>query len=384
MYIYEESFSSKTGVAVIMTEELLSLIRRLKSDRQLDSFDEAATKQVVILRILSLLGWDTYNIEEVEPEHLISGTKVDYLLKHANKPKVFIEAKRVAEPLEKHQEQLLQYSFKEGVNLAVLTNGITWWFYLPLNPGSWEQRKFYSIDIYDQESEEIAVRLIDYLSKDNVASGKAVDNAQALYRTRQKEYDISKTLPKAWHKVVTDPDPVLVNLIADNTEKICGFRPDSLVVKNFISTYIPLGIEDLSRAKVRPPAEAIKVSGKKPGGKTPEDVLRNATPALKDLFFLLRQEIFKLGDNVRQEVGGWYIDYRKTSTFTTITPQTKKNLLLIYIKMGDKIIDDPQKWTSPIPDSWGYGKLNTKFEVSQPNQVDYAIQLIKQAYDFVP
>jgi len=384
MYIYEEYFSSKIGMALIMTEELLSLIGRLKSDRRLDSFDEAATKQVVILPILSLLGWDIFNIEEVEPEHPISGIKVDYLLKHANRPKVFIEAKRVVEPLQKHQEQLLQYSFKEGVNLAVLTNGITWWFYLPLNAGSWEQRKFYSIDIYDQEPEEIVARLIEYLSKDNVASGKAVDNAQTLYGTRQKEYDISKTLPKAWHKVVTDPDPVLMNLIADNTEKICGFRPDSLVVKNFISTYIRLDIEDLSRPKVRSPAEAIKVSGKKPGGKTPEYVLRNATPGLKDLFFLLRQEILKLGDNVRQEVREWYIDYRKTSNFATINPQTKKNLLLIYIKMGDKIIDDPQKWTSSIPDSWGYGKLNTKFEISQTNQAEYAMQLIKQAYEFVP
>lgn len=111
--------------------------------------------------------------------------------------------------------------------------------------------------------------MIDYLSKDNVASGKAIDNAQALYGTRQKEYEISKTLPKAWHKMVTDPDPVLVNLIADNTEKICGFRPDSLVVKNFISSYIPVDIEDLSRPKARPPEEAKKVTEKNRGKRRP-------------------------------------------------------------------------------------------------------------------
>ena len=184
--------------------------------------------------------------------------------------------------------------------------------------------------------------------------------------------------------MVTDSDPVLMNLIADNTEKICGFRPDSLVVKNFISSYIRVDIEDLPRPKVRASEEAKRVTEKKPGKKTLEDVLRNATPRLKDLFFLLRQEILKLGDNVRQEVGGWYIDYRKTSTFASITPQTKKNQLLIYIKMGDKRIDDPPKWTSPVPNSWGYGKLNTKFEISQPSQVEYAMRLIKQAYDFVP
>lgn len=367
-----------------MTEEFLSLVRRLKSDRRLDSYDEAATKQTIILRILSLLGWDIYNIEEVEPEHLISGTRIDYLLKCANRPKVFIEAKRVGEQLDKHQEQLLQYSFKEGVNLSILTNGVTWWFYLPLGEGSWEQRKFYSVDIHDQTPEEIVAKLTDYLLKDNVASGKAIENAQALYGTRQKEYEISEALPKAWRKIVTEPDPALMNLIADNTERICGFRPSSLVVENFISSYVPEDTEDLSMLKIKPPEGVKKAAEKKAEKRTPEDVLKNATPDLKNLFFLLRKEILKLGDNVRQEVGKWYIDYRKTSTFVTINPQTKKKQLLIYIKMGDKKLHDPEKWTSQIPDSWGYGKLNKRLEISEAPQIEYAMKLIKQAYDYVP
>lgn len=367
-----------------MIQDLLLLIKRLKLDNRLNSYDEAATKQIIILRILSLLGWDIYNIEEVEPEHLIAGTKVDYLLKCANRPKVFIEAKRVGEILDKHQEQLLQYSFKEGVDLAILTNGITWWFYLPLGAGSWEQRKFYSVDIHDQPPEEIVKSLNDYLLKDNVTSGKAVDNAQALYNTRKKEYEISKNLPKAWNKIVTEPNPILLNLIADNTEKICGFRPDNRVVSNFISSYVPVGVEDLPIIEFKPPSELKQVAEKKSARKTPEDVVKNATPALKNLFRLIRKEILSLGDNVRQEVGGWYIDYRKTSTFATVTPQTKKNLLLIYIKMGDKRINDPEKWTSSIPESYGYGKLNTKFEINQASQIEYAMKLIKQAYDYVP
>jgi len=41
-----------------MNEELLRLIHDFKKDRRLLSFDEAATKQAVILRILKALGWD--------------------------------------------------------------------------------------------------------------------------------------------------------------------------------------------------------------------------------------------------------------------------------------------------------------------------------------
>jgi len=87
---------------------------------------------------------------------------------------------------------------------------------------------------------------------------------------------------------------------------------------------------------------------------------------------------------VREKVGGWYCDYRKSSTFVTITPQSKKNQLSIYIKMGDKILDDPQNWATPISPSWGYGKLNTKFEIDSMDQLSYATRLIKQAYEYVP
>jgi hypothetical protein len=51
------------------------------------------------------------------------------------------------------------------VGLAILTNGISWYFYLPLQEGSYEQRNFYTIEIYDQESEEIVKKFEEFLSK---------------------------------------------------------------------------------------------------------------------------------------------------------------------------------------------------------------------------
>jgi len=67
-----------------MKEELLELIKKIQSDKQpLDSFDEAATKQAVILRILSYLDWNQFNIDEVHPEYSVSGRKVDYSLRYS-------------------------------------------------------------------------------------------------------------------------------------------------------------------------------------------------------------------------------------------------------------------------------------------------------------
>ena len=221
-----------------MEEKLLELIEKIQLDRRLISFDEAATKQAVILRILSCLGWDTFNIDEVHPEYFVGGKRVDYALIHNNYNKVFIEVKKVGEDLEKHQEQLLNYSFQEGVKLAVLTNGITWWFYLPLHEGSWEQRKFYTVEIYEQDVEEITLKFTDFLSNENVISGKAIDNAENIYKGRQKQYLIKETLPKAWNKIIEAPDETLIELIAETTEKLCGYKPEHTIVERFITSNI--------------------------------------------------------------------------------------------------------------------------------------------------
>ena len=232
MCLYIEEFK-----VIKMNEKLSKLIREIQKDRRLNSFDEAATKQAVILRILAYLGWDPFNVEDVCPEYSVGEKRVDYALRHNGHNKVFIEVKKVGEDLERHQEQLLNYSFQEGVKLAILTNGISWWFYLPLHEGSWEQRKFYTIEIYDQKPDDITQKFIDLLSRENVVSEQAVKNAEALYKSQQRQYLIRETLPKAWEKLITEPDEILVDLLAETTEKLCGYKPDSQTVERFLISF---------------------------------------------------------------------------------------------------------------------------------------------------
>jgi hypothetical protein len=252
-----------------MKEKIIPLIIQFKADRRLSKFDEAATKQIVVLRILSLLGWDTYDIDQVKPEHSVGGQRVDYALRCSNKNKVFLEVKKVGEDLEAHQEQLLNYSFKEGVKLAILTNGISWRFYLPLHEGSWEQRKFYTIELNDQDTDDIADRFISYLSKENVQSEKAIENAEAIYKSRQKEYVIKNTLPIAWNKLLSEPDELLIELIEETTEKLCGYKPANSVVEDFISLNV-LGKEELiiSRPEKERAKKHIQTLGKSYIGKS--------------------------------------------------------------------------------------------------------------------
>ena len=218
-----------------MKEELIKLIDSFKEDRRLYSFDEASTKQAVILRVLKVLGWDPFNVDEVYPEYSVGSKRVDYALRYNDKNKVFIEVKKVSENLEKYQEQLLSYSFQEGVKLAILTNGISWWFYLPLREGNWEQRKFYTIEVYDQPSSDIAKRFEEFLSRENVINDKAVENAESIYKNKQKQYIVRKTLPQAWEKIIAEPDEFLVELLVETTERMCGYKPNYEMVKQFLT-----------------------------------------------------------------------------------------------------------------------------------------------------
>ncbi len=217
-----------------MKENLIQAIKEIRSDNSLLILDEASIKSAIILRLLSLLGWNPFDINQVKPEYTVESKRVDFSLRINGTNKAFIEVKRPNESLEPHQEQLLGYSFREGVKIAILTNGVTWWFYLPLNEGSWEQRRFFTADFTEQLPESIAERFIALLSKDNIASGGAVKNAEDLYRSRQRKVVLREALPKAWHKLINDPDDLLVDLLIETTEKLSGFRPEIDDVEKFL------------------------------------------------------------------------------------------------------------------------------------------------------
>jgi len=220
-------------------DNLLELIRDLQKDKRLYTYDEASTKQAVILPILKFLGWNTHKIDEVTPEYSLRGKKVDYCLRHNGSNKIFLEVKKISEELEKHEEQLLMYCFQEGIKLAVLTNGINWWFYLPLQEGNWsEKRKFYAIEIYFQSPEEIGDKFVSFLSKDKVISGEAFNNAEKIYENKQKQNKIKEAIPRAWYELINESNEELIKLISETTEKISGYYPQIEEIEDFLGKYL--------------------------------------------------------------------------------------------------------------------------------------------------
>ena len=217
-----------------MSERLFDTLDSIRSDSGIASLDEATVRQVVVLRILNVLGWNTFDHREVTPEFGVGGGQVDYCLRIARQSKVFIEVKRGGENLYPHQDQLLRYSFERGVGLATLTNGLDWWFYLPLREGSWEERRFSAISITSADNDAVQAVFNNALSKNGVASGSAIEYAENLLDQQRRAILVNTTLPRAWQELIEEPDSLLVELLSETVERIAQVRPDASRVRDFI------------------------------------------------------------------------------------------------------------------------------------------------------
>lgn len=196
--------------------------------------NEAAVRQGIILRVLQSLSWPTYDTQVVAPEYPVEGRRVDFCLCHpANKPVVFIEVKQVGQS-DGGERQLFEYAFHKGVPTAILTDGQEWHFFLPAEQGDYGDRRVYKLDIVERDLDEAVTRLQRYLDYHAICSGEAMTAARADYQNVARERQIRASLPEAWRKLVDDEDELLVELVADRVESLCGYKPDPDTVATFL------------------------------------------------------------------------------------------------------------------------------------------------------
>jgi hypothetical protein len=215
-------------------DELVDFLSRVKrADVPLPA-DEAKTRQAIVLPILRRLGWDIENTAEVIPEYSTCSRNVDFCL-CCGKEKVFLEVKKPAEELDKHEEQLLRYLLLEAIDFAVLTNGRTWSFYLTGNGARPSPGKAYTLDLLREEPADAARVLGDLLAKENVHAGTALSAAELLLKGAEREEAVRLALPQAWEQVVARRDDLLVDLVNDAVEDLVGCRAEPRVVVEFLA-----------------------------------------------------------------------------------------------------------------------------------------------------
>jgi hypothetical protein len=299
-------------------KKLAEFIKRAQSDERFTAYDEAAIKQAVILKILSLLNWDPFDVDEVQPEYEAGGGKTDFSLRHSGLNKVFIMVKKGEKDFPKHQDKLLSYAVQGKAEMAILADGLTWWMFLPLLGGSAEEKRFHVIDVKEQPAEEVSEKLETFLAKENVTSGKALKVAEDIYETRQKNLLIKGHLPKAWRKIINEPEKWLINLIADVTKELCGYKPEREVVEEFLANEVQVkaDMERILRPEPPPPPP--------PSERTPASVRGEDFVGKSIISFSL--------DGKRHEVKSWKAMFLKLCD--VVLPKSKKDELEVLFTLA--------------------------------------------------
>jgi hypothetical protein len=181
--------------------ELSELLKRIQDSLRTGKYvNEAAISVQVLLPLLRRLGWPDDDPETVKPEYSIGGQRVDYALFHKIKPIIFVEVKKPGRT-EGGDTQLFEYAYKQGIPMAILTDGREWFFYLPCEFGEIPDRCVYKLDILERTIDESVARFRRYLEFGRVCDGTALAAAKEDYQSKTTIKDIKATLPHAWQKI---------------------------------------------------------------------------------------------------------------------------------------------------------------------------------------
>ncbi len=109
------------------------LIQCIKKIISMDAnpLNEEATKYRLVLPLMQNIGWNIYNLRQVQPEYRVGNKndRLDYLLTDYRHDKTFLEVKNPDENLASHKCQIIKYCASQNVDLGILTNGLQWIFY---------------------------------------------------------------------------------------------------------------------------------------------------------------------------------------------------------------------------------------------------------------
>ncbi len=278
-----------------MNKEIISFIDGLKANRQLTSFEVPAIKQSVVMKLLFMLGWDIFNLDEVSQNFTAEKHPVDFCLKINGANKIFINVIKADQPLVDHAPGLCAAASRAKIEFCVLTNGNQWLFYLTSDPKPVAGNDFCSLDLLAQGTDDVARQLNEFLQKDQLAQGRALKSAQKLLQERSRAR-VEEALPEAWRQILSAPHELLVDLLCDTTEKICGFRPEKKRAAQFLSAGAPTpGQSRPAQADALPPVageEAILVDSFEPDRRA-----KPAAPSYEDKTlssFLFKKKRYKI------------------------------------------------------------------------------------------
>ena len=147
------------------------------------SQNEFRTRLALIDPILNALGWDVSDPVFVTPEYQAGNGRADYaLLGLDRKPRAFIEAKRLNEPLESHQDQVFKYTWDQKLFYGGLTDGNRWVLEDVTAAFSGRKGRLLDVKISQETAYQCALKLL-LIWRPTFATGQPIEANAPVFAT---------------------------------------------------------------------------------------------------------------------------------------------------------------------------------------------------------
>lgn len=181
-------------------EKIAALIQRLP--KLVDHLQtEEATKNALIMPFIAALGYDIFNPQEVVPEFVADvgtkkGEKVDYAIMRDGEVILLVECKKVQTDLQQAEmSQLYRYFATTKARIALLTNGVHFWFYSDLEaPNKMDTKPFLELDLSNPRPG--ALSEVKKLAKDEFDLDRMLSAANELKYTSEFKKIIAAQLER--------------------------------------------------------------------------------------------------------------------------------------------------------------------------------------------
>ena len=353
----------------------LDAVVKLKSN---GAVNEANTRAHVIDPLLVALGWDLTDIDTVDREvKVFDGSFLDYALKLAAAPRLYVEAKSVDENLDdkKFIAQTINYANNDGVLWCVLTNGIRWCVYKTNEPVAMDQKLLFEVDLADKsEPVEEQARLLNLISRNAVENGELDNFGERVFTDAR--------VRKALAALATDASDALMDAL---TGRLGTPHVPHDAIKRSLARILDFRLPPQAKVAAgasKPSHMAVGPSAPAKGQEYALDYhLGNKSSLIRDLFEEIDKHAFTLGADVTRRIRKQYIGYfrGKKSYFTA---EIQHRRLIIYLSLDPKRI---QPWNdNAMRDATTIGHFgmgDTEYSLRALDQLDEVRSLIKAAYD---
>ncbi|TAE27516.1 MAG: hypothetical protein EAZ92_09375 [Candidatus Kapaibacterium sp.] len=197
--------------------QLATFLENVRGDSRITAYSTLQLKQAVIMKILHSLGWDAFDLNKVQADHLVAGTTIDYALQTPSNGMIFLH---LVMPLDESthdtQDKILKLAAAENVRIAVLTDGVRWSFFSPHQRGTFNDKEFAHLNLLEQEPDDTEQVLKHFLTYRIAVSGTAFARAEKICanRMKKKSSNISAAQWQAWTSILQQFGDVFTELIA--------------------------------------------------------------------------------------------------------------------------------------------------------------------------